>query len=141
MATSSHHVACVTDDPEAVHTFLTEVVGLPVHLEFTTSGADISASAGWPENTGAHVTMYGTPPTGIVEVIAIPDELRGLVRPHIWLVSFATSDLAGRVAAARRHGLDASEPTASTSDDVDVCVSLVEVGGICWEFANFGSTP
>jgi hypothetical protein len=138
MANSSHHVACITDDPEAVHAFLTEVVGLPVHLEFTTSGADMSTSAGWPENPGASVTMYGVPPAGIVEVIAIPEELRGQVRPRVWLVSFATNDLAGRVEAARQQGLEPSEPMVSTSRDVDLTASLLEVGGICWEFVTFG---
>ena len=138
MATSSHHVACITDDPEAVHAFLTEVVGLPVHLEFTTSGGDMTASAGWPESNGAAVTMYGTPPTGIVEVIAIPRELRGRVAAGAWLVSFATRDLAARINAARRLGLDASEPMSSETADIDVTVSTVTVGGICWELAHFG---
>jgi hypothetical protein len=42
MATSSHHDACITDDPETVLAFLTEVVGRPVDLEFTTPGVDMS---------------------------------------------------------------------------------------------------
>lgn len=136
MPSASHHVACVTDDPDAVHRFLTEVVGLEVHLRFSVSGADLSRSAGWPESDGAEVTMYGRPPAGIVEVIAIPEALRGRVEPRLWLVSFATSDVVSFVARARDRGLSPSEP-APTRGDVDITTSIVDVGGITWEFVSF----
>ena len=139
MAASSHHVACITDDPEAVDAFLTEVVGLEVHLKFRTSGVDMSRTAGWPESGGADITMYGKPPAVIVEVIAIPEELLGRVRPRIWLVSFATTDIAARIEASRQQGLDATEAIGPPDGGVDVSVSMVEVGGISWEFVNFGS--
>ena len=137
MAASSHHVACVTDDPEAVHTFLTEVVGLDVHLEFRTSGEAMTQSAGWPQSAGADVKMYGAPPAGIVEVIAIPDDLRGRVSPKIWLVSFATPDLTTRIETSRRLGFDATDATRVTTGEVDISVSMVDVGGIAWEMVAF----
>jgi len=136
MPSASHHVACVTDDPDAVHAFLTSVVGLEVHLRFIVSGADLTRTAGWPENDGAAVTMYGRPPAGIVEVIAIPEELRGHVEPRIWLVSFATADVASFVERARGLGLDPSAPEP-TRGDVDITTSIVDVGGITWEFVSF----
>ena len=136
MPSASHHVACITDDPTAVHTFLTEVVGLDVHLRFSVSGADLTRTAGWPENGGAAVTMYGRPPHGIVEVIAIPDELRGQVEPRLWLVSFATTEVTPFVERARGLGLDPGAP-APTRGDVDITTSTVDVGGITWEFVSF----
>jgi hypothetical protein len=136
MPTASHHVACVTDDPDAVGVFLTEVVGLPVHLRFRVSGDDLTRTAGWPANDGADVTMYGRPPAGIVEVIAIPEALRGRVTPRLWLVSFATADVTSFVDRARARGLDPSEPVP-TRGDVDITTSIVDVGGLTWEFVSF----
>lgn len=136
MPSASHHVACITDDPDAVHTFLTEVVGLPVHLTFSISGEDLTRTAGWPESDGAVVTMYGRPPAGIVEVVAIPETLRGRVEPRLWLVSFATADVVSFVERARGIGLHPSDP-APTRGDVDITTSIVDVGGITWEFVSF----
>lgn len=136
MPSASHHVACITDDPDAVHRFLTEVVGLPVHLTFTVSGTDLARTAGWPESDGAAVTMYGRPPAGIVEVIAIPEALRGQVEPRLWLVSFATADVRSFVEKARHIGLSPSDP-APTRGDVDITTSIVDVGGVTWEFVSF----
>jgi catechol 2,3-dioxygenase-like lactoylglutathione lyase family enzyme len=136
MPSASHHVACVTDDPDAVHRFLTEVVGLEVHLRFTVSGSDLARTAGWPENDGAAVTMYGRPPAGIVEVIAIPEALRGTVEPKLWLVSFATAEVASFVERARGLGLDPSPPVP-TRGDVNITTSIVDVGGVTWEFVSF----
>lgn len=136
MPSASHHVACVTDDPEAVHAFLTDVVGLEVHLTFSVAGEDLTRTAGWPESDGAEVTMYGRPPAGIVEVIAIPEALRGRVAPRLWLVSFATADITSFVDRARAIGLDPSAPVP-TRGDVDITTSIVDVGGVTWEFVAF----
>ena len=139
MPSASHHVACLTDDPDAVHRFLTEVVGLPVHLEFTVSGDDLTRTAGWPPNDGAAVTMYGRPPAGIVEVIAIPEALRGEIEPRLWLVSFATSDVRSFVEKARGIGLSPTDPEP-TRGDVDITTSIVDVGGVTWEFVSFDAS-
>ena len=137
MASSSHHVACITDDTEAVHIFLTEVIGLGAHLEFKTSGEAMTQSAGWPQSDGADVRMYGRPPAGIVEVIAIPDELRGRVSPKIWLISFAAVDLAASIEQSRRLGFAAPDPTHIKTGEIDISVSTVAVGGIDWEMVAF----
>jgi catechol 2,3-dioxygenase-like lactoylglutathione lyase family enzyme len=134
---SSHHVACITDDPEAVHEFLTGVVGLEVHLEFRVSGEQLSETAGWPPSGGTTVRMFGRPPAGIVEVIAVPPELRGVVPSRIWLVSFATADVVPFVERARRQGLAPTDPSVTTGD-VDLTTAFVDVGGITWEFVRFG---
>ncbi len=55
-------MACTTDDPGAVETFLTEVMGLPVHLRFRVAGEDLERTAGWPPSEGADAVIYGEPP-------------------------------------------------------------------------------
>lgn len=136
MPSSSHHVALLTDDPDAVHTFLTEVVGLDVHLRFRVAGADLERTAGWPPSEGAAVTMYGRPPAGIVEVLAIPEALRGEVRPGIWLTSFATGDVERLVEAARARGFAPTDPL-TVDGEVRLTASMVEVGGVTWELVRF----
>lgn len=136
MPRASHHVAVLTDDAAAVHTFLTEVVGLPEHLRFHVSGENLAQTAGWPPSDGADVVMYGTPPSGIVEVIEIPHELRAVVSPRMWLTSFAVGDVEARVASARRLGFAASDPVRVTGD-VDLTASMIEVGGVTWELVRF----
>ena len=137
MPANSHHVALCTDDPAAVHRFLTEVVGLQVYLEFFVPGENLTKTAGWPENDGAAVVMYGESPGGLVEVIAIPDELRGVVEPRIWLVSFAVGDLEQRLDAARRLGVDAPDPMDTTGQQVELRASMMDVGGVTWELVRF----
>ena len=136
MPTKSHHVACVTDDPAAVHAFLTEVVGLPEHLRFRIPGADLETTAGWPPNDGTVAVLYGTQPAGLVEVVAIPEELRGVVAPGMWLVSFAAPDLEARVAAARAQGVEVTDPYR-TVGEVDLTAAFATVGGIGFELVRF----
>jgi catechol 2,3-dioxygenase-like lactoylglutathione lyase family enzyme len=137
MPSKSHHVACFTDDPDAVHAYLTEVLGLPEQLRFRIPGDDLVATAGWPPSSGTDAVMYGTQPAGLVEVIAIPEELRGVVRPGPWLVSFAAPDLDVRVAAARAQGLGHSDPY-TTVGEVRLAASFTTVGGIPFELVRFG---
>jgi catechol 2,3-dioxygenase-like lactoylglutathione lyase family enzyme len=136
MPTKSHHVACFTDDPAAVHAYLTEVLGLPVHLRFSIPGEDLESTAGWPPNGGTEAVMYGSGAAGLVEVIAIPEELRGSVSAGVWLVSFATPDIDGVVSATRARGLSASEPYR-TAGEVQLTASFATVGGIAFELVRF----
>jgi catechol 2,3-dioxygenase-like lactoylglutathione lyase family enzyme len=136
MPSKSHHVACFTDDPDAVHAYLTEVLGMPEHLRFHIPGDDLVATAGWPPNGGTEAVMYGTQPAGLVEVIAIPEELRAVVRPGPWLVSFAAPDIDARIDAARGQGLEHTEPYR-TVGDVRLTASFTTVGGIPFELVRF----
>lgn len=137
MPRASHHVTCVTDDPEAVDRFLTAVVGLEVLVEFRSPGDAMTRALGWPASDGAAVKMYGKPPAGLVEVIAIPAELRGRVEPGISLISFAAPDLGHQLDHARRAGFDPDEPIPLKDGDVDIDLATVRVGGIVWEFVSF----
>ncbi len=138
MARRSHHVACVTDDRDAVVRFLTEVVGLEAHGELHAPPESCSAILGWPEdNPGADGTMLGEGPGGLVEVIEIPAALRDRVQPNISLASFATPDLEDRVEAARRSGAEVSDVIGT--EELGLQGSVARVGGIAFELLRFGA--
>lgn len=138
MARRSHHLACVTDDRDAVVRFLTEVVGLEVHGELHAPPDSCAAILGWPEdNPGADGTMLGEGPGGLVEVIEIPDSLAGRVQPGIALASFATPDLEDRVEAARRFGAEVSDVIGT--EELGLQGSVARVGGIAFELLRFGA--
>ena len=107
MAKRSHHIACVTDDPDAVIGFLTDVIGLELTGRLHAPGDATSTILGWPENDGAQGWMLGQGPGGLVEVIEIPEALRDRVQPGFALASFSIPDLEDRVEQrprARRRG-------------------------------------
>lgn len=136
MPSRSHHVACTTDDPAAVEAFLTEVIGLSVYLRFRIPGENLERTAGWPPNGGTDAVLYGEPPGGLVEVIAVPDELRGRVPVGLWLVSFATADLEALLGTARAGGVEMTEPFTTTGE-VRLDASFGVVGGIPFELVRF----
>lgn len=136
MPSRSHHVACTTDDPAAVEAFLTDVVGLPVYLRFWIPGENLERTAGWPPNEGTDAVLYGDPPGGLVEVIAVPEALRGRVPVGLWLVSFATADLEAMRDAAKAGGVVTTEPFTTTGE-VRLDASFTTVGGVPFELVRF----
>ncbi len=129
-------MACTTDDPGAVETFLTEVMGLPVHLRFRVAGEDLERTAGWPPSEGADAVIYGEPPGGLVEVIAVPEALQGRVPVGLWLVSFAAPELDRIRRTARAAGVGMTDPI-TTVGEVRLDASFVRVGGIPFEVVSF----
>lgn len=137
MPSRSHHIACVTDDPEAVIEFLTKVLGLELTGELRAPGDATSTILGWPENDGAQGWMLGRGQGGLVEVIRIPDELRGQVEPRFALISFATPDLEDRVQECRNRGIDVSEPIRTKGEGMDLSGAVATVGGLAFELLRF----
>jgi catechol 2,3-dioxygenase-like lactoylglutathione lyase family enzyme len=135
MASRSHHVACVTDDPEAVVAFLQDIVGLEVTGRLVAPGDATTAILGWPENDGAEGWMLGQGPGGLVEVIRIPDELRDRVTPGFALISFATPDIEGIVERCREHGVAVAEPVHTPS--LGLTGTVATVGGLAFELLRF----
>jgi len=131
----SHHIACVTDDRDGVVQFLTDVIGLEVTGELHAPGDSTSAILGWPENDGADGTMLGRGPGGLVEVIAIPDELRGTVEPGFAVISFAMPDLEDRVEACRTRGIAVSDVIHTES--LGLSGAVAHVGGLGFELLRF----
>lgn len=137
MPSRSHHIACVTDDPDAVIAFLTEVLGLELTGELRAPGDATSTILGWPENDGARGWMLGRGQGGLVEVIEIPDDLRGKVQPRFALISFATPDLEERVARCRERGIEVTDPIRTKGQGLDLSGSVATVGGLAFELLRF----
>jgi catechol 2,3-dioxygenase-like lactoylglutathione lyase family enzyme len=137
MPSRSHHIACVTDDPEAVIAFLTEVLGLELTGRLRAPGDATSTILGWPENDGAEGWMLGKGSGGLVEVIRIPDELRGRVEPRFALISFATPDLEARVEQCRERGIAVTDPIRTKGEGLDLSGSVATVGGLAFELLRF----
>lgn len=140
MPNRSHHVACVTDEPEAVVEFLTEVLGLELTGRLRAPGDATSTILDWPENDGAEGWMLGTGSGGLVEVIRIPEELRGRVQPTFALISFATPDLEARVDQCRGRGIEVTDPIRTKGDGLDLSGSVARVGGLAFELLRFEAT-
>jgi catechol 2,3-dioxygenase-like lactoylglutathione lyase family enzyme len=137
MTSRSHHIACVTDEPEAVITFLTEVIGLELTGTLRAPGDATSAILGWPENDGADGWMLGKGSGGLVEVIRIPDGLRDEVAPQFALISFATPDLEDRVARCRERGITVNDPIRTKGEGLDLSGAVAHVGGLAFELLRF----
>lgn len=138
MTRRSHHVACVTHDRESVIEFLTEVIGLERKMELHAPPESCAAILGWPDdNPGAHGTMLGEGPGGIVEVIQIPDEIAEQVEPGMALASFATQDIEQQLAACAERGIETSE--LIETEELGMAGAVAHVGGLDFELIRFGS--
>lgn len=132
-----HHVAAVTDDPEAVAQVLRQVFGCGSTSPVSADGSAASVLLGWPENHGFDGFVTGSGRGAMVEVIPIPGELRGAVTPGVALLSYAVRDIEERIALCRSMGIEVSEPVRVTNETIDVSLARFMVGGIPFELAQF----
>ncbi len=132
-----HHVACVTDDPEAVAEVLREVFGCGPDAPISADGPAASTLLGWPDGPGFDGFVTGSGGAGMVEVIPIPDELRDAVQPGVALLSFAVRDIDERVARCRSLGHTVTDPVRVRNETVDVSLARFTVGGVPFELAQF----
>ncbi|HTK65108.1 MAG TPA: hypothetical protein VL595_22155 [Pseudonocardia sp.] len=132
-----HHVACVTDEPEAVAEVLREVFGCGAGSPVSADGTAASALLGWPSNPGFEGFITGSGRGGQIEVIPIPPELGDAVTPGVALLSYAVRDIEERIALCRSMGIEVSAPVRVTNDTIDVSLARFVVGGIPFELAQF----
>ena len=86
-------------------------------------------------HTGA---IVGQPP-GMLDLVAIPPELRGTITAGVALLAVATPDVEGRVAAARAAGFDPAVPTTVTDATGGAMTTApLVVGGVGYELVRFG---
>lgn len=124
------HAICVTDDEEAVAAALRAVLGLP-----TEAGA---GALSWEPGSPALIsTLLGARSAGTIEVVRLPDELRGRLTPGTTAVSFAVDDLEDRVAACRAADLDVSVTPHYPAGAGDVSYAVVAVAGLEFELVRF----
>src|SRR2546423_6683655 len=129
------YAICVTDDDGAVAAALRGVLGLPPDAG-ARAGA-LSWEAGSPALIG---TLLGAGSAGTIEVVRLPDELRGRLTPGTTAISFAVDDLEARVAACRAAGLDVSVAPHHPVGAGDVSYAVVVVAGLEFELVRFDAT-
>src|SRR5437867_1598234 len=123
-----HHAVCVTDDPEAVAAFL-QLLGLDLLGRAEAAPETTSAVLSWPAGSpGTISTILGRSASGVIELVRLPEQLKGVVQPGTALISFAVDDLEERVAACRERGLDVTDILHGRAGDVDVSLAVVHVG-------------
>ena len=132
------HVVLLTDEIDEVARFLTEVVGLTDPRWFPNDAEQSSRVFGWPvvEAPGRRVVI-GQPP-GMVELVEIPEALRGEVRPGVAFLAFATPDVEGYAERAALAGFDVGTVDTVAGAGEPSTLVPVTVGGLPWEFMRFG---
>jgi catechol 2,3-dioxygenase-like lactoylglutathione lyase family enzyme len=133
------HAVVATDDLDASLRFLVEVCGIGPVQPYTTSGEALSSVLGWP--AGDYTTsaaIVGQPP-GMLDLVAIPPELRGTVTPGVALLAVATPDVDGRAEAARQAGFEVPSPlTVTDANGAAMTTAPLVVGGVGYELVRFG---
>jgi hypothetical protein len=139
MPRSLSHVVVLTDDLDAVVTFLTDVAGIGQVLRYTTDAEDVHALFGWPlEHAAARGAFVGEGP-GSVDLLEIPEPLRGEVQPGLRLLAAVNRDVEGAGDKAAAAGFAVRGPFHTTAA-TGAPMSLIEVtaGGLPFELVQFG---
>jgi catechol 2,3-dioxygenase-like lactoylglutathione lyase family enzyme len=138
MPKSNHHVTCFTEDADAVHQFLTEVVGM-TELDEVIIPADVAiALLGWPDgNPGCDGRIYGQGTSGLVEVLQIPPAMRGQIRSGVALISFMRRDVEDATAKTAALASSVRGPHRMPTSDGHVVASVMTVADLDFEFIRF----
>ncbi|HZQ88247.1 MAG TPA: VOC family protein [Acidimicrobiales bacterium] len=133
------HAVVATDDLDASLRFLVDVCGIGPVRRYSTPARALSSVLGWPPGDYvATAAIVGQPP-GMLDIVEVPEPLRGTVAPGVQLLAIATPDVAGRVAAAQEAGFSPLEPrTVVDADGAQMTTSPVTVGGVGYELVRFG---
>ena len=139
MPKSLSHVVVFTDDLEEVIGFCVERAGIPSVSRYDIPAESLSQLFGWAGLTApASAAFIGEGP-GALDVIEIPEQLRGDVAPGMRLLAVVNRDVEGAGAEAAAAGHAVRGPfhvTAATGAPM----ALVEVtaGGLSFELVQFG---
>jgi catechol 2,3-dioxygenase-like lactoylglutathione lyase family enzyme len=133
------HVVLFTDEIDETTRFLTDVVGLSDPRWFDNDAEQSTRVFGWPhvEEPGRRVVLGQAP--GMVELVEIPEELRGTVQPGVAFLAFATPDVEGYAGRAAAAGFAAGPVQTVDGAGEPSTLAPVMVGGLPWEFMRFGS--
>ena len=144
MPSALHHVTAMTHDLDAVVGFLRDVVGLRGEVVVAdgrpaSDPAVLASYLGWPEPSDTmRVMLLGDQAAGLVEVVEIPQALRGRVATGLSIGSFLVRDVAGRVAQCREQGITTSEPAQVTGGLATMTLARATVGGVTFGFQGLG---
>jgi catechol 2,3-dioxygenase-like lactoylglutathione lyase family enzyme len=136
---SLSHVVVLTDDLDALLRFLDEVARVRGVNRYETQPEDTHAIFGWPlEHGRARGAFVGEGP-GAVDVLEIPEALRGTVTPGVRLLAIVNRDAAaaGQEAAARGFAVRGPFHTTAATG-APMAMVEVGVGGVAFELVQFG---
>jgi hypothetical protein len=139
MPKSLSHVVVLTDALQEVVAFCTAVAGIPAVQRYDIEAAGVAELFGWSGLTApVPAAFIGEGPGGL-DVVEIPEHLRGDVTPGLRLLAVVNRDVTSASAAASEAGFGVRGPfhvTAATGGPM----SLVEVvaGGLPFELVQFG---
>ncbi len=140
MPRSLTHAVVLTDDLDATLRFLGEVANVsPVGAVSEGAPADYSLVFGWPlEQSATRSAFVGEGP-GMLEVVEIPEPLRGSVAPGVRLLAVANRDVGATTDAARAAGFDVRGPlTVTSAGERGATIAEVVAGGVPFELIQFG---
>ena len=139
MPSSLSHVVVFTDDLDAMLRFLDEVARIRVINRYETEPEDVHSLFGWPlEHSRARGAFVGEGP-GSLDLLEIPDALRGLVVPGVRLLAVVNRDTKAAATQAAEAGFGVRGPFDTTSA-MGQPMSMIEViaGGVPFELVQFG---
>ena len=140
MPRALHHVTIVSSEFERLRAFMESVIGLEIVQPVSGSAKVATQMLGWPEeNPGFSGVILGSGNAGLVEIIEIPQSLKGLVASDIALLSFASASLEALVDASRTFGIPIEDPIRVQSETIDLDASLCEVSGVPIELIRLNS--
>ncbi len=131
MPDTLHHVVMRSHSAKNFIAFLTDVVGMAVQFEIRVPGEVLEKTLGWPPSDGADVTMLGSGDSGLIEVLDVPEHLRGVAPEGLAALSFLTDDFTGAKDRARAFADDVTQFDAGGSG---VELFFCTMGGVPVEF-------
>lgn len=126
-----HHVIMRSHSAPTFITFLTDVVGMEVQFSLRVPGEVLEKTLGWPPSDGAEVTMVGSGDAGLIEVLDVPEHLRGIAPEGLAALSFLTDDFDRAQRSARAYSNDV---TVFDTGTPGVELFFCTMGGVPIEF-------
>jgi hypothetical protein len=133
------HTVVFTDDIDEAVRLCTEVANLSPVGPYEVAAEIAERLFGWHDLTGpVRASFVGESPGGL-DLLQIPDHLRGEVAPGLRLLAVVNRDAAGAVDQATASGFEARGPLASTTmHGGPMWLAEVRAGGLAFELVQFG---
>ncbi|HEX3285871.1 MAG TPA: VOC family protein [Mycobacterium sp.] len=131
MPNQLHHVVMRSHSAETLISFFTDVVGMQIQFQLRVPGHVLEQTLGWPPCDGADLTMLGSGDAGLVEVLAVPTQLRDVVTEGLAGLSFLTEDSR---AVREKANAFADDVTAIDTGMPGVDLFFCTMGGVPIEF-------
>jgi len=140
MPSSLSHVVVFTDDIDQVLTFLAEHARLSPVQPYEAGAEGMAEMFGWPvEHARTRGAIVGTGP-GTLEVVEIPEALRGRVAPGLALLAVAHRDVTKAAGVLRDAGVATRGPIEQTAPGGSLLRIVTAVsGGLPFELVEFGT--